>query len=46
MLGREPDLYLEAGDHRSLVHLDRDQFARLTSASRHGSFSERWADMD
>lgn len=34
-----PDVYLEAGDHETLVHLDGAQFAKLTADSRHGRFS-------
>ena len=25
----QPEVYLEAGDHETLIHLSRDQFARL-----------------
>jgi Ala-tRNA(Pro) deacylase len=38
-LSEKPDIYLEAGDHETLVHLDRTQFAKLTAAARHGRFS-------
>jgi Ala-tRNA(Pro) deacylase len=31
-----PDLYFEAGDHMSLIHLSHDEFARLTETARHG----------
>jgi Ala-tRNA(Pro) deacylase len=34
-----PDVYLEGGDHMTLVHMDRAQFARLMSEARHGRFS-------
>jgi Ala-tRNA(Pro) deacylase len=34
------DVYLEAGDHITLVHLSHAQFAKLTADARHGS-SER-----
>ena len=34
-----PDIYLEGGDHMTLVHLDRAQFARLMSEARHARFS-------
>ena len=35
----QPDVYLEGGDHASLVHMDRTQFARLMADARHGRFS-------
>jgi Ala-tRNA(Pro) deacylase len=35
----QPEVYLEAGDHATLVHLNHAQFARLTSQARHGHFS-------
>jgi Ala-tRNA(Pro) deacylase len=34
-----PDVYLEGGDHMTLVHLDRAEFARLMSEAQHGHFS-------
>jgi Ala-tRNA(Pro) deacylase len=36
---QQPDVYLEGGDHATLVHLDRTQFARLMAEARHGRFS-------
>jgi Ala-tRNA(Pro) deacylase len=36
-----PDIYIEAGDHETLIHLDRAQFASLTTAARHGHFSTK-----
>jgi Ala-tRNA(Pro) deacylase len=33
------DVYLEAGDHITLVHLSHAQFAKLTADARHGRFS-------
>ena len=39
-LGKQPDVYFEAGDHRSLVHMDQGAFAQLTRYARHGQFSE------
>ena len=33
------DLYLEAGDHRSLVHLRSDEFKRLIQNAPHASFT-------
>lgn len=41
-IDHQPDIYFEAGDHKSLVHMKRDQFARLTRNARHGQFSELW----
>lgn len=40
-----PDIYFEAGDHKSLIHMDRAEFSRLTQDARHGRFSERWSEM-
>lgn len=39
-LDRQPDVYFEAGDHKSLVHMDHGAFAQLTRGARHGQFSE------
>jgi Ala-tRNA(Pro) deacylase len=33
------DVYFEGGDHRTLVHVTDDQFARITEHALHGSFS-------
>ena len=41
-LDQQPDVYFEAGDHKSLVHMQRDQFSKLTKEARHGRFSEPW----
>ena len=38
-LDQQPDLYFEGGDHATLVHLSRDEFARLNPTARHGSFT-------
>lgn len=38
----QPDVYFEAGDHKSLVHMDGAEFSRLTKDARHGRFSEPW----
>lgn len=40
-LGQPEDIYLEAGDHRSLVHLTRRQFEELTWDAYYGHISER-----
>jgi Ala-tRNA(Pro) deacylase len=39
-LERQPDVYFEAGDHKSLVHMNWAEFARLARNARHGQFSE------
>jgi Ala-tRNA(Pro) deacylase len=36
-----PDIYIEAGDHETLLHLDHAQFAYLTTDARHGRFSAK-----
>ena len=36
---KQPDVYMEAGDHETLLHLSRAQFARLTADAMHGRFS-------
>lgn len=38
-LEREPDIFFEAGDHRSLVHMEQAEFRRLTEHARHGTFT-------
>lgn len=35
----QPEIYMEAGDHETLLHLSRAQFTRLTSDAMHGRFS-------
>lgn len=35
----QPDVYLEGGDHATLVHLDQAQFSQLMGDARHGKFS-------
>jgi Ala-tRNA(Pro) deacylase len=37
----QPDIYIEGGDHATLVHMSQEQFADLTSAAQHGRFSTR-----
>jgi Ala-tRNA(Pro) deacylase len=34
-----PEVYFEAGDHRTLVRLDAEAFQRLVAGARHGRFS-------
>jgi Ala-tRNA(Pro) deacylase len=41
-LDDQPDIYFEAGDHRSLIHMNRVEFSRVTKDARHGQFSEPW----
>ena len=38
-LEKETDVYFEAGDHRTLVHLGGDDFARLTRTVTHAPIS-------
>jgi len=35
----QPEVYIEAGDHETLLHLSQAQFARLTANAPHGRFS-------
>jgi Ala-tRNA(Pro) deacylase len=35
----QPEIYMEAGDHETLLHLSHAQFARLTANALHGHFS-------
>jgi Ala-tRNA(Pro) deacylase len=34
-----PEIYLEGGDHMTLVHMNQGQFSRLMAEARHGRFS-------
>src|SRR5947209_468295 len=36
---KQPEIYMEAGDHETLLHMSRTQFARLTADAMHGRFS-------
>ena len=38
-LSDQPDVYIEAGDHRSLIHIASPDFARLTKGAKRGRFS-------
>jgi Ala-tRNA(Pro) deacylase len=38
-IDEQGEVYLEAGDHATLVHLSHGQFAQLTADARHGRFS-------
>lgn len=35
----QPEVYLESGDHATLVHMSQAQFARLTAGTQHGRFT-------
>ena len=35
----EPEVYLEGGDHATLIHMERAQFARLMADAQHGRFA-------
>ena len=35
----QPEVYMEAGDHKTLLHLSQAQFGRLTANALHGRFS-------
>ena len=35
----QPEVFFEGGDHATLVHMTHAQFAKMTSAARHGRFS-------
>lgn len=39
-LRRQSDIYVEAGDHRTLIHLSGDQFRKLTARMPHGWISD------
>ena len=39
LLARNPDVYVESGDHEQLLHMSRGQFTELMQHARHGHFS-------
>jgi prolyl-tRNA editing enzyme YbaK/EbsC (Cys-tRNA(Pro) deacylase) len=39
-LANEPEIYLEGGDHASLVHMSGTSFRQLLADARHGFFTE------
>jgi Ala-tRNA(Pro) deacylase len=39
LAGRE-DVYFEAGDHTTLIHVDAEQFGIMMASVRHGQFSQ------
>jgi Ala-tRNA(Pro) deacylase len=40
-LTEQPDVYLESGDHATLVHMSQVQFAKLMASAQHGRFADR-----
>ncbi len=38
-LVEQPEVYVEGGDHRELLHMSNGQFRRLLSTARHGHIS-------
>jgi Ala-tRNA(Pro) deacylase len=38
-IDRQPEIYLEAGDHATLLRMSQSEFARINDQARHGSFS-------
>ena len=41
----QPEIYIEAGDHETLLHLSYVQFARLTANALHGALARTTEDM-
>ncbi|MGB6937685.1 MAG: YbaK/EbsC family protein [Xanthobacteraceae bacterium] len=35
----QPDVYMEGGDHATVIHVDRGRFARMNVNAQHGRFS-------
>jgi Ala-tRNA(Pro) deacylase len=35
----QPEVYLESGDHETLLHMSQAQFTRVTAHAQHGRFS-------
>ena len=40
-MNEQPDVYIEGGDHATLIHMGQSQFARLTMQAQRGRFSVR-----
>jgi Ala-tRNA(Pro) deacylase len=38
-IGRQPDIYFEAGDHTTVVHVSQAQYSELTRNAPHGHFA-------
>lgn len=41
-LEQQDELYIESGDHKTLIHLQAGEFAKLTANFKKGSFSHRY----
>jgi len=41
-LADDSDVYFEAGDHRDLIHISKDQFVSLMSEMPHGTITRRY----
>jgi Ala-tRNA(Pro) deacylase len=39
-LAKQPDLYVEGGDHANLIHLSSSNFQTLMQGARHGHFTD------
>jgi Ala-tRNA(Pro) deacylase len=39
-IARQPDVYLESGDHEHLIHVDHKGFLKLMAGAERGSFSQ------
>ena len=39
-LSGQPDIYFEGGDHRTLIHISGDDFAKLMAGAKHAGFSD------
>ena len=39
LLDQQKDIFLEAGDHQTLIHLKHEEFHKLMNYCRHGRFS-------
>jgi len=40
-IDRQPEIYIEGGDHATLIHIEKSQFAQLTKNAQRGRFSVR-----
>jgi len=40
-IDRQPEIYIEGGDHATLIHMEKSQFAQLTKNAQRGRFSVR-----
>ena len=45
-LAVQPDLYIEGGDHATLVHISGSSFRQLTEDARHGQFTHALKSAD